>query len=222
MAEHKRGDHGEGGGEVDLNVIITPMLDMAFQLLAFFIMIYQPSSYEVGLDINLLPPEKLAIKGGKPKKSEEPPPPGSDLAPIKDAVLVVVKAYVPEREIGKDATGRKKAGKIIEGMPLEIYIKTPESDLKKIATDSDSEVAGWQILKDSLNEIYKTLPPSSPGDEGTVKTIVKLMPDAALKQRYVLKAWDACRAAKFKVGFVPPPDMPESSTASFKKLADKE
>src|SRR4051812_18317861 len=42
----------EGG--VDLGIIITPMLDMAFQLLAFFIMTYHPSPSEAAVDGTLL------------------------------------------------------------------------------------------------------------------------------------------------------------------------
>ena len=34
----------------NLNPIITPMLDMAFQLMAFFIMTYHPSALEGHID----------------------------------------------------------------------------------------------------------------------------------------------------------------------------
>ncbi len=221
MLKHKPDDGNKG---LNLQIIITPMLDMAFQLLAFFIMTYQPSSYEVGLDIQLLPPEQLAIKGGKPKPKTEPEA-STDLPPVKDAVLVVIKAYVEGRDAGKNDEARKEAGKTQEGMPLEIYFKTPESpDLKKIATEADTIDRGWQNLLASLKEYRKTLPPPAPGEtEASVTTIVKLMPDAALQQRFVLKAWDVSRGAGFKsVGFVPPPDLLDSGNPSFKKLAEKD
>jgi biopolymer transport protein ExbD len=52
-------------GGVDLAVIITPMLDMAFQLLAFFIMTYHPSTAEGAVDGTLLP--AATVKGAPGK-----------------------------------------------------------------------------------------------------------------------------------------------------------
>ena len=50
-------DHDMGG--VNLAIIVTPMLDMAFQLLAFFVMTYHPSALEGSYKISqVLPPEK--------------------------------------------------------------------------------------------------------------------------------------------------------------------
>ena len=36
----------EEGVDVEINKVITPMLDMAFQIFAFFIVIYHPSQLE--------------------------------------------------------------------------------------------------------------------------------------------------------------------------------
>ena len=55
---HKR---KRGGGEasgVQMGLIITPMLDMSFQLMAFFIMTYHPSAFEGHVNGNLVPPER--------------------------------------------------------------------------------------------------------------------------------------------------------------------
>ena len=61
--------------EVDLGIIITPMLDMAFQLLAFFVMTYHQSALEGHIDGNLLPPAKVAVKDpAKPLEKDAPPP----------------------------------------------------------------------------------------------------------------------------------------------------
>ena len=45
---HKKKESGEMG--VNLGIIITPFLDMSFQLLAFFVMIYHPSALEGHID----------------------------------------------------------------------------------------------------------------------------------------------------------------------------
>ena len=48
---------------VNLGLIITPMLDMAFQLMAFFIMTYPPSPRESVIDGALLPAAASAASG---------------------------------------------------------------------------------------------------------------------------------------------------------------
>ena len=47
---------------VQLGLIITPMLDMSFQILAFFIMTYHPSALEGHIPGSLVPPEDFAKK----------------------------------------------------------------------------------------------------------------------------------------------------------------
>ena len=56
-------------GEVEIQV--TPMLDMAFQLLAFFILTYQPAPVEGLFAMNLLPPAP-ALDANAPISSEPP------------------------------------------------------------------------------------------------------------------------------------------------------
>ncbi len=65
---------GEG---VNLGIVITPMLDMSFQLLAFFIMTYHPSALEAHIDGKLLPPPTIALASGPgtpPPKKDNPLP----------------------------------------------------------------------------------------------------------------------------------------------------
>src|SRR4051812_15284330 len=72
------------GGYNEVPLPITPMLDMAFQLLAFFIMTYNPSDLEGQLDLAL--PSKMVRpeideKGVNPmaKPENDPPEFPSDL-----------------------------------------------------------------------------------------------------------------------------------------------
>src|SRR2546430_8717277 len=102
MARRKYEDQGAGG--VNLALIVTPMLDMAFQLLAFFVMTYHPSALEGSYKISqVLPPEKkVGAAGPKDKKDELP----GDIEPkLSDVVLVSVKATTrgqfPERTEGE-------------------------------------------------------------------------------------------------------------------------
>ena len=42
---------------MEIEIPITPMLDMAFQLLTFFILTYRPAPSEGQFSMNLLPPQ---------------------------------------------------------------------------------------------------------------------------------------------------------------------
>ena len=78
---------GDAVPEVELP--ITPMLDMTFQLLAFFILTYQPAAVEEGqLEFSL--PAKIAAAGAaEPEPSDVPLPGELDL---KADVTVTLKA----------------------------------------------------------------------------------------------------------------------------------
>src|SRR5437588_7477245 len=112
---HKRRLKTDSGGGVQLGLIITPMLDMSFQLMAFFIMTYHPSALEGHIDGNLLPPtlvaenSKSATTSDLPAVDEEPQ--------LQDVVLVVVKAV---------AAGQTE-GQRTDGQPSRIMLKRPEN-----------------------------------------------------------------------------------------------
>ena len=50
---------------VDVDLPITPMLDLAFQVLLFFILTYQPSSLEGQVEMSL--PDLAQAKAAKPE-----------------------------------------------------------------------------------------------------------------------------------------------------------
>ena len=73
----------------EVNLPITPMLDMAFQLLTFFIFTYHPSGLEGQMDLNL-PSEKTAA--AKEKEQVDPlskPDRAQDLVPPSDLTVNV-------------------------------------------------------------------------------------------------------------------------------------
>lgn len=80
-----RSRQGDAPTEVNLHVIITPMLDTCFQLLFFFIIMYRPHIMEGQMQMNL--PQK-AEPSGKPIEPNLTP----DAEPKVDAeVTVLVK-----------------------------------------------------------------------------------------------------------------------------------
>src|SRR5947209_19095011 len=69
----------KAAGLLEPELPITPMLDMSFQILFFFVMIYHPSALEVQLDLKL-PVGPVVIDNLEPI-----PPPG----PLADVTVVV-------------------------------------------------------------------------------------------------------------------------------------
>ena len=105
-----------GGGGVALGLIITPMLDMSFQILAFFIMTYNPSALEGHINGALVPPTKTAVHGKESNKPEENLLP--DTEPELEASMVVMVKAVPKG----GAPERDRT----DGQPTTIYIKGKE------------------------------------------------------------------------------------------------
>src|SRR3954453_11888023 len=103
MSSRKHKGGGSGGGGINLSLIITPMLDMSFQLLAFFIMTYHPSALEGHIPGSLVPPENFAKKGPKdntPALTDPLPSVSEDdlLPELNDAITVYIKAMVKDQE----------------------------------------------------------------------------------------------------------------------------
>jgi biopolymer transport protein ExbD len=143
-----------GGEGVQLGMVITPMLDMAFQLLAFFVMVYNPQPQESRVDAGLLPAVKEKEKeketppppkvGNKEKKGDEDPPEKKDEEPKIDKkpedkppeekelnkdLRVIVKAVSkadgrPDPKDPKFKFEDKDIG-FYDGQPKEIYLHKP-------------------------------------------------------------------------------------------------
>src|SRR5438132_3412998 len=101
-------DHGAPG--VNLGLIITPMLDMSFQILSFFIMTYHPSALEGQIPGSLAPPELIA------QKSKE--------NVIPDLVPQSVNPDDLLKEIQEAMTVQLKLSVNNPGQPGKVYIKS--------------------------------------------------------------------------------------------------
>jgi biopolymer transport protein ExbD len=180
---HKRLRLGSAsGGGVQLGLIVTPMLDMSFQLMAFFIMTYHPSALEGHIDGNLLPPTLVAAKSANPVPMDLP---AVDEEPqLQDVLLVVVKAVVKGQSEGKRD----------EGEPSRIMLKRPENPEPAIVADTDVSIA------DSLKKLTAELK-----REAGAKANIKIEADGDLKHQYLMEVYDACKRAGFRnIGFVAP------------------
>ncbi len=181
---HRKTPARDEGG-VNLNIIITPMLDMAFQLLAFFVMTYHPSALEGHIDASLLPPSKIAIQGQPSNENAAP----VDVPPDdKDALSVIVKAVKRGQTEGKRG----------DGEPSQIFVKRAEEPNPELVADSDVDLdSALRKLRDRLKAMQT---------KGT-KANVNIEADSDLKHQYTIRIYDACKSADCaSVGFRAPPD----------------
>lgn len=175
---------------VQLGLIITPMLDMSFQILAFFIMTYHPSSLEGHIPGNLTPPEDYAKKSKDPVAAPQDPLslPEDKLDPVLDeAITVQIKAVV------KGSGDARR-----EGTPDQIYIRTKlEADGQLLPGSGTDD---WD--KKVLPELEKKLVEMAKTGK---KANLKIAAEGGLEYQYVLSVYDAAKKAGFeKLHFVPP------------------
>lgn len=187
----KHKSHGDGGGGgVNLGMIITPMLDMSFQLLAFFIMTYHPSSLEGHINGNLVPPTEVASKANKPVTAMTDLPPDSE-PEARDTLLVVVKA------VGK---GEPPENGREEGQPTMVLLKKPE-DPGQGTVVADSSDGKLEVSLKRLESVLK-----SSLREGAKESHIRLEGHPDLKHKYMMQFFDVCKGAGYKnVNFVAPP-----------------
>jgi biopolymer transport protein ExbD len=182
---------GGDGGYHEVPLPITPMLDMAFQLLAFFIMTYNPSDLEGQLDLGL------------PSDAEKAAHKKEDVNPMAKA------DKDPEPEFPSDLTISVRAvlGGDYAGNISSIFVRnisgaeTPIKPLRKTAVKSGKvEDQEDQDLLDGLGAYLEEAKATV-----TNKEAVKIQADGALKIRKVLRIMDVCRKHGFaKISFVPP------------------
>jgi biopolymer transport protein ExbD len=84
MFSRKHRSKGEGPQEVNISLLVTPFLDMSFQILAFFIFTFRPTPQEGGMPFLL--PAKADSGNPKPEKaSDEPLDVPTDLTVLVDS-----------------------------------------------------------------------------------------------------------------------------------------
>jgi len=174
---HRRG--GEPAGDVALP--ITPMLDMAFQLLFFFIMTFNPADLEGQMD--------LSLPADADKQAHDP----------KDVNPESKSDKTPEPEFPSDLTVRVRTqldGRN-DGEISALFVQGIDAKQESVSgVDERSLLAG-------LNE-YLT----NKRDSLNNKEAIKVQGDGKLKVKAIIKVMDVCRKAGFtNVSFVPPEDF---------------
>ncbi len=193
MANRKQAPGGGSSG-VQLGLIITPMLDMSFQILAFFIMTYHPSAFEGHIPGSLAPPDNPATKS---KDNNNPTPmaeqpfsvPEEDLIPgLQEAIQVRIKANLPGQANDK-----------LAGTPNQVFMKTGIQTDETLISDGDVD---FEAVLGRISTKLKEIAKGGNAD----KTNFKIAADAELRQQYVMQVYDTAKKAQFRnIHFVPPP-----------------
>jgi biopolymer transport protein ExbD len=87
----------------DVTLNVTAMLDMAFQLLAFFVLTFKPNPVEGQINLNLPPPRPIAPIDAKPDEGNDT---GEGLAAARTLTITIVAA--PNGQVASITVGLSK------------------------------------------------------------------------------------------------------------------
>lgn len=162
----------------EVAIPITPMLDMAFQLLTFFIFTYNPSALEGQMDLALpAKNEKAAHDATQVNQTTEANKEETPEIPLDLNVLIQAQ------NVGYTIT-------LEEGV-----VRTP------MGSDLDA-------LRKHLEKLYKDKEAGTENKEDLKKLAIKVQGDSKLKWGSVVEVMDTCRQAGFaNVSFAQPPDF---------------
>jgi biopolymer transport protein ExbD len=163
---------------------IPSFLDMAFQILAFFIFTYNPASMEGQIDMAL--PASGDARAADQSQVDPTKPPDTDLEINSELTITLTTG-------GEAANGAISSLEVQQGadaVPKSVY-----SNAKAIEDDLAKGMPAFQsFLKGKQSGL-------------TNKDSIKIQAQSALKYVFVVKVMDACNNAGFKhIGFGPPPD----------------
>jgi biopolymer transport protein ExbD len=170
--ERRRAKRGENREEVQFPV--TPMLDMAFQLLAFFILTFQSPTSETRIDL-YLPTTPVALPGSSQGMAKTSPPRRTELDLENDLKIRAQanelgdlksirlgESLLPDLEALADRLRRYKA--VLDGRPLRVRITADdrlryEEAARIIGTCNAAGVASIRLANPAAGEPSPRLAP---------------------------------------------------------------
>lgn len=164
----------------NLNSVITPFLDMAFQILGFFVMTYHPSALEGHIDGRLLPPDQGISSGSGGGAKDVDLPPLVEDPMVEDHYKVIIRAV----KEGQTEAGRQ------DGEPSQIFLNSPQDPAGQGAPLADIDITfedGLKKLKEELTRILTS---------GGEKSKIRIMADGNLKYQYVMLCYDVCKTTQ--------------------------
>lgn len=141
MSRRKK-KHSEGGVELNL----AAMLDMAFQLLAFFIMTFKPAPVEGQINLKLPPPAPVAgAKGGAQAGDNE-----QNTDPVAQLSSLIISAFsTPGGRIASLAIGEGNVAGVsaLDGRLKAILSPDNNSPFEQVIIQVDSRLKYEELMK---------------------------------------------------------------------------
>jgi len=188
MSRRKRG----AAKMPDVALPIIPMLDMAFQLLMFFIFNFNPSSVEGQMAV-LLPTDKDAQAPKQDQIKVDQVPKSDDLPEPVIELLILVK---PSDQGGEN--------------PITIEENAIRTSLADLGALKKHLKALFDRRKEAIEAELAAVPADKQDEvrkEKIAKIGIKVQPISAVKWGEMVKVMDACRASGFtSVSFSKPSD----------------
>ena len=170
-------------GESKVQLPITPMLDMTFQLLFFFLVFFHSAALEGQMD--------LALPTDTPKVADVNPQPNPAAPGEQDPVDEPPEVTVIVRAIQGDDP--RTLGQISE---ISVQLKEGTTPIQEAGADTDRLLV---LLQEHLKKARETL--------GNQRDVL-IRGERRLRWQYVVKVRDACQKAGFSnAHFSPPPDV---------------
>lgn len=160
---------------------ITPMLDMTFQLLFFFVANFNPADLEGSMDLALpsASDEKKDAKAAKEEKDVDKEA-GADKDPVFEADYTIKV--------------RTQGGENSDGSITDIAIRSISGKEKSVGAD-------LKALEDYLTELKG-------GGKEKSKDAIKIQGDSRLRIKHVMEVMDTCRKLGYtNISFVKPEDF---------------
>jgi biopolymer transport protein ExbD len=139
--------------DTDVEVPVTPMLDMAFQLMTFFIMTYHPAPAEFQFSMNLLPASPQVDLNAAPSESDAQP---------NDAVPAALRTMKTSLFANADGSlGRVSVGEVeVQGMDqlrerLQAILADKSLPFDQALIQADPQLKYEELMK--VVDIYSKL-----------------------------------------------------------------
>jgi biopolymer transport protein ExbD len=136
------------------NLPVTPMLDMAFQLLAFFVMTYHPSSFEGQMELSLPSEAITKAENQKNVETEAKPDKDQDLQ-LTANVTVIVRTQRDNVNNGlisdlslQDEAGMHPVGNSLDKLREELKARSATVENKEnIKIQADAKLKWDEVIK---------------------------------------------------------------------------
>lgn len=139
---------------MEIEIPVTPMLDMAFQLLTFFILTYRPAPSEGQFSMNLLPAQAATVIGKESIKEQS----SSDSLAVELRTLKTVLRAGANGEIGQITLSDNPIGGLDAlRKELESLVNDPNLQFEQALIKVDPRLKYAELMK--VIDVYSSLKP---------------------------------------------------------------